>query len=100
MSNDSLPPRLDMSSSNVDCIESVHTSFSTSPLASVYAVVGKKWLFHFSISRFERGSLEERFARRKQKLEELNTRHFSFVLPTLVRLSFLNLASNWALQVS
>ena len=69
-----------------------YTSLSSSLLAAFGAVLGKQWLGHFKTSRFGRGALQERCQRRQQKLDGLETWHFSTViaaLPVFLQLSLL-----------
>ena len=83
-----------------------YTSLSSSLLAAFGAVLGKQWLGHFKTSRFGRGALHERCERRQQKLDGLESWHFSTILATLpifLQLSLLffgiALAGNiWTLQ--
>ena len=83
-----------------------YTSLSSSLLAAFGAVLGKQWLGHFKTSRFGRGALHERCERRQQKLNGLESWHFSTILATLpifLQLSLLSfgiaLAGNiWTLQ--
>ena len=83
-----------------------YTSLSSSLLAAFGAVLGKQWLRHFKTSRFGRGALHERCQRRQQKLDGLESWHFSTILATLpifLQLSLLffgiALAGNiWTLQ--
>ena len=60
-----------------------YTSLSSSLLAAFGAVLGKQWLGHFKTSRFGRGALHERCQRRQQKLDGLETWHFSTIIATL-----------------
>ena len=83
-----------------------YASLSSSLLAAFGAVLGKQWLGHFKTSRFGRGALHERCKRRQQKLDALESSHFSTILatlPILLQLSLLffgiALAGNiWTLQ--
>ena len=83
-----------------------YTSLSSSLLAAFGAVLGKQWLGHFKTSRFGRGALHERCERRQQKLDGLESWHFSTILaalPIFLQLSLLffgiALAGNiWTLQ--
>ena len=60
-----------------------YTSLSSSLLAAFGAMLAKQWLGHFKTSRFGRGALHERCQRRQQKLDGLETWHFSTILATL-----------------
>ena len=60
-----------------------YTSLSSSLLAAFGAVLGKQWLGHFKTSRFGRGALHERCEQRQQKLDGLESWHFSTILATL-----------------
>ena len=60
-----------------------YTSLSSSLLAAFGAVLGKQWLGNFKTSRFGRGALQERCRRRQQKLDGLETWHFSTIIATL-----------------
>ena len=60
-----------------------YASLSTSLLAAFGAVLGKQWLGHFKTSRFGRGSLHERCKRRQQKLDGMESWHFSTIVATL-----------------
>ena len=60
-----------------------YASLSTSLLSAFGAVLGKQWLGHFKTSRFGRGSLHERCKRRQQKLDGMESWHFSTIVATL-----------------
>ena len=60
-----------------------YASLSTSLLAAFGAVLGKQWLGHFKTSRLGRGALHERCKRRQQKLDGMESWHFSTIMATL-----------------
>ena len=101
-----LPVWTGPSSSTIWIQTLAYTSLSSSLLAAFGAVLGKQWLGHFKTSRFGRGALHERCERRQQKLDGLESWHFSTILatlPILLQLSLLffgiALAGNmWTLQ--
>ena len=74
---------IDPSSTTIWIQTLAYMSLSSSLLAAFGAVLGKQRLGHFKMSRFGRGALYERCERRQQKLDGLESWHFSTILGPL-----------------